>query len=282
MSSPTKFAGASRNPGEPPALAIRAAAEPASVADTGIAVIALEVFDLSNMAAVEDAKARLEMGAQLDVVPSYPPRLWRTCSNSTNLSGFRDAQGVSAMTVARRMGPAGSPVWHSMLDGTEEVLREEGYGALTSRRVAEATGVKQRLIYYYFETMDDLIVETFRRLATRDLERLRESLKANLPLRAIWERCVDNADTRLTAEFVALANRIEALRTEVIAYTEQTRTLIADALRGEGKGTPALPPVAAAFLATSMAIALHREGALGVTMGHAEVLALIDGYLDRS
>ncbi|MDE2403107.1 MAG: TetR/AcrR family transcriptional regulator [Sphingomonadales bacterium] len=176
------------------------------------------------------------------------------------------------------MGPAGSEVWHSMLDGTETVLREEGYGALTSRRVAEVIGVKQRLIYYYFENMEDLIVATFRRSAARDIERLQESLSRDLPLDEIWERCVDNADARMTAEFVALANRIDKLRTEVIAYTERTRQMLADAIdrnvvssdRANG-----LPPVAAAFFATSAAIALHREAALGIGMGHAEVLACI-------
>ena len=186
--------------------------------------------------------------------------------------------------LPRRMGPVGSPVWHAMLDGAEEVLREEGYGALTSRRVAEATGVKQRLIYYYFQTMDELIVETFRRLAARDLERLRESLAGDMALAQIWEVCIDNADTRLTAEFIALANRIAALRAEVIAYTEATRQLIADALarlqQARG-GDPGVAPVAAAFFATSAAIALHREAGLGIRMGHAEVMVVIEGFLSQ-
>ena len=58
----------------------------------------------------------------------------------------------------RRMGPAGSENWHAMLDGAEAVLREEGQAALTSRRIAEQIGVKQRLVYYYSSTMDDLII----------------------------------------------------------------------------------------------------------------------------
>lgn len=69
---------------------------------------------------------------------------------------------------ARRMGPPGSDIWHSMLDGAVAILRDEGHAALTSRRVAEQIGVKQRLIYYYFRTMDDLIVETFHRLSERE------------------------------------------------------------------------------------------------------------------
>lgn len=186
------------------------------------------------------------------------------------------------MTVTRRMGPAGSEGWHLILDGTEEVLREDGYGALTSRSVAERIGVKPRLIYYYFETMDDLIVQTFRRLAARDLERLTEALKDKKSLRDIWENCVDIADTRLTSEFVALANRSEGLRAEVVAYTEKTRQMLSDALlksfRQSDPGSVA-PPAAAVFFATSAAIALHREAALGIQTGHAETLAVIEAFI---
>jgi len=183
------------------------------------------------------------------------------------------------MAIARRMGPAGSAVWHSMLDGAEDVLREEGYGALTSRRVAECVGVKQRLIYYYFETMDDLIVETFRRLAARDLERMTATIAGGHSLHEIWVSCVDTADTRLTAEFIALANRIEALRVEVVAYTQNARRLLSEALVKASSATGAVPPEAAVFLATSAAIALHREAALGISSGHLETLRVIEAYL---
>src|SRR5579862_4551039 len=93
-------------------------------------------------------------------------------------------------TSTRRMGPVGSETWHGMLDGAEIILREQGYAALTSRAIAEQIGVKQRLIYYYFQTMDELIVETFRRLSVRELERLRKALESEQPLRQIWDVCV--------------------------------------------------------------------------------------------
>ena len=134
------------------------------------------------------------------------------------------------MALPRRMGPRGSEVWQSMLDAAEQVLRDQGYGALTSRSVAEAIGVKQRLIYYYFQTMDELIVETFRRLAARDLERLKEAVASGMSPQDIWQHGIDNADTKLSAEFVALANRVEPLRLEVKAYIQESRQVIADAL----------------------------------------------------
>lgn len=186
------------------------------------------------------------------------------------------------MASGRRMGPPGSPIWNSMLDGAEDILRDEGYGALTSRRVAERIGVKQRLVYYYFHTMDDLIVETFRRLAARELERLSAALRGKQALRDIWDVCVHTTDTRLISEFMALANRIEALRTEVKAYIRKTRRMQVSALTAAMEKSGAagsLPPVAAAIFATSAALTLHHEAELGIRTGHAEVMAVIKQFI---
>ena len=182
----------------------------------------------------------------------------------------------------RRMGPVGSENWHSMLDGAEDVLREEGYAALTSRRIAERIGVKQRLVYYYFATMDDLIVELFRRLSAREQERLRNAAASDHPLREIWHVCIHTADGRLISEFMALANRIPPLRAEVINFIEQSRRMqvaaIAAALeRADAPRT--LPAPAVAIIATSVALSVTREAQLGTTTGHAVVMDAIWRYL---
>ena len=184
-------------------------------------------------------------------------------------------------TSPRRMGPAGSANWTAMLDGAEAILREEGYAALTSRRVAERIGVKQRLVYYYFHTMDDLIVATFHRLSTRELERLRQALSSDRPLHEIWNVCIHTTDVRMISEFMALANRIDALRTEVIRFIKESRAIQVQALTStlerRSKQGP-IPPVGVALLATSLALALNREAQLGVDDGHAEIQALISGF----
>lgn len=188
------------------------------------------------------------------------------------------------MTTARRMGPKGSEIWHSMLDAAEEILRDEGYGALTSRSVADRIHVKQRLVYYYFQTMDELIVETFRRLKARDLERMRHALASNHRLREIWDVCVHTTDTRIVAEFMALANRIEALRQEVAEFIEVSRSMhiaaLTEAMRESGL-VKVMAPVAAAIFASSAALAVHRETQIGVQTGHAEVMNVIDAFLQK-
>lgn len=188
----------------------------------------------------------------------------------------------TANAPTRRMGPAGSENWHAMLDGAEAILRDEGHASLTSRRVAEQIGVKQRLVYYYFHTMDDLVVETFRRLSRRELERLHKAAAAEYPLREIWEVCINTADARLVTEFMALATRIAPLAREVIDYIEASRRIeieaIENAVRTSGN-RPGIPVPALALIATSTALALTRERDLGVDLGHAEMRDAILGVM---
>ena len=183
----------------------------------------------------------------------------------------------------RRMGSIDSAMGEAMLKATEDILRDEGYAALTSRRVSEHVGVKQRLVYYYFATMDDLIIEAFRRLAIRDLERLRTSISSNRALHDIWDVCMNTADSRLVAEFMALANRNEGLRKEVVRFIEDARDIQVSAIRESldgNAGNTSIKPLAIALLGSSVALALNREAAIGVTKGHHTVKKLIKQFCD--
>ena len=182
----------------------------------------------------------------------------------------------------RRMGPAGSEIWHAMLDGAEDILREEGHAALTSRRIAERIGVKQRLVYYYFHTMDDLIVAMFRRSSERDLQRLEDVSASELPLRRLWEICFNSHDARLISEYMALANRLVGLRDEVIRFIEKSREIQIGALENaiaRQTHSTRIPPAAIALMATSIGLSLNREEQLGVGLGHAETFGVLDAFL---
>lgn len=183
----------------------------------------------------------------------------------------------------RRMGLPGSDTWHAMLDSAEDVLREEGHAELTSRRIAERLGVKQRLVYYYFRTMDDLIVDMFHRSSERDLQKLRDVGASNLPLRQLWEICYHSHDARLISEYMALANRIPKLRVEVNRFIEGSRAIqvqaVAAAIERQSLAS-ALSAPALALMATSIGLSLNREEQLGVSAGHKETLAVLSQFLD--
>jgi AcrR family transcriptional regulator len=191
---------------------------------------------------------------------------------------------MARTSTTRRMGPVGSDNWHAMLDAAEATLLEEGYGALTSRRIAERVGVKQRLVYYYFQTMDELIVETFRRMSLRELDRMRGALSSDLPARQLWDVCIHTADARVTSEFMAIAHRNDALRQEVTHFIEESRRIQAEAVQRSltrSRATSSLDADSVALLASGIALAMTRENALGVTMGHGSLRTMVEGFLDR-
>ena len=49
-----------------------------------------------------------------------------------------------------------------LMEATAQIMRDEGYAAATSRRVAARAGVRSALVYYYFPTMDDLFLAVLR------------------------------------------------------------------------------------------------------------------------
>lgn len=180
------------------------------------------------------------------------------------------------------MGPAGSENWHAMLDGAEYILREEGHARLTSRRIAECIGVKQRLVYYYFKSMDELIVDLFRRLSERELKRLRVASESQHALRQIWNTNVGSTDARLISEFMALANRLEDLKIEVIKFIQDSRAIAIAAIRAAlaRQTIPnALPAPALAIVAASVALSVSREAQLGINMGHEDIMTVVEGFI---
>jgi AcrR family transcriptional regulator len=172
-----------------------------------------------------------------------------------------------------------------LLDAAEQLMLEEGYAAVTSRRVAAAAGLKPQLVHYYFRTMDDLFLEVFRRRADQGFEHLAEALDSDRPLRALWEHATDPRGTALTMEFSALANHRKAIRVEIARYAERFRALqtegLASALRRHGTGVDDVPPIVLAVLLTSVSVVLVLEQQLGMAAGHAETIELVERYLDR-
>jgi TetR/AcrR family transcriptional regulator, regulator of autoinduction and epiphytic fitness len=91
------------------------------------------------------------------------------------------------MAAARSTTAKDSGARLRLMEATAQIMREEGYAAATSRRVAAIAGVRSALLYYYFPTMDDLFLAVLRAGAGASLARMREALNANDPLRVLWE-----------------------------------------------------------------------------------------------
>ena len=124
-------------------------------------------------------------------------------------SSSSDLANPTATPRKKRNGDAGAR--SKLIEATARIMREEGYAAATSRRVAAEAGVRQPLVYYYFPTMDDLFVEVLRAGAEVALERMRTLLTDDDPLQALWLLSSDSAVTSLNTEFMALANHRKAI-----------------------------------------------------------------------
>jgi AcrR family transcriptional regulator len=182
------------------------------------------------------------------------------------------------------MGSQDSATSQAILDGAEKVLQTRGYGAITSRSVAEEAGVKHQLVYYYFQDIDDLLLAAFRRRMDRGLESLREKAGGGHSIRAIWDEFNITMNAWLDFEYMALANHHEGVRREIIRFLTESRAIqvgiIEKAYRDKRLDAPAIPPVALAFLVTYASMALVREEGTGFTVGHQEVRKTVEQFLD--
>ena len=189
------------------------------------------------------------------------------------------------MTSARRIGAPDAKNRGVLLDAAEQLMLEEGYAAVTSRRVAEKAALKPQLVHYYFRTMDDLFLAAFRRRAEEGLEAQAQVLQAPQPLWALWRFSIDPAATAITSEFIALANHRKALKAEIAYYAErfreEQRKALSTVLDRYGIDRAEVPALVWSVLMTSISRVLVIEQALGMSAGHAEIVEFVERYLRR-
>ncbi|MEU8895954.1 helix-turn-helix domain-containing protein [Nocardia sp. NPDC048505] len=183
----------------------------------------------------------------------------------------RDAATDSATTRA------------ALLDAAERIMLEEGYAAVSTRRIAALAGANSALVYYYFGNMDKLFVELFRRGADLGYQHQLDALRSEQPLWALWESIHDQSRTALTMEFVALANHRKAIRTEITESSRRFRALqltaVTDILERYGERARAYTPGALVLLMSGISRFLRMEEAFGIDTCHAEAVELIETYL---
>jgi AcrR family transcriptional regulator len=189
------------------------------------------------------------------------------------------------MTSPRRIGAPEAKNRGLLLDAAEQLMLEEGYAAVTSRRLASKAGLKPQLVHYYFRTMEELFLEVFRRRAEEGLLIQAAALNSPQPLWALWRFGTDPAFTRISMEFMALANHRKELRAEIAYYAErfrdEQRQAVTAALQRYGVDSRDMPPAVWTVLMTSLSRFLVLEQSIGVSGGHAETVELVEGYLRR-
>ena len=170
-----------------------------------------------------------------------------------------------------------------ILDAAEQLMLDEGWAAVTSRRVAERAGLGSQLVHYHFGSMDDLLRAVFARQAEKGSAAHAAALESPQPLWALWRMIRDAPFSKWTMEVLALANHRPQLAAELRHYAQTFRAeqaeMVAAVLKKYEVDEDSVPPMAVAFLMTVIPPVLFMEDQLGITAGHAQVVGLVERYL---
>ncbi len=122
------------------------------------------------------------------------------------------------MASNRRIGTETSETRALLLRAAGELMRDEGYAEVTSRKLAKKAGLKPQLVHYYFRTMGDLFAELFRQVTEDHLKLLDAAARSENPLATMFEISCDPTNAALQLEFLALANHRKEMHALIAAF----------------------------------------------------------------
>ncbi len=170
-----------------------------------------------------------------------------------------------------------------ILDVTERIMVEEGYAAVSSRRIAQEIGLNPATVLYYYRATDDIFIALHRRMMERQTIEFAEVLAAENPLEALWRFQSGWAKSALGVEFIALSNHRKGVREVISHFVDAARERQAESLvRALGNSAPIpdfLSPIAVTTILLALARTLANEERVGITSGHKEVRIAVEWAL---
>jgi AcrR family transcriptional regulator len=175
----------------------------------------------------------------------------------------------------------------ALLDAAERLLLELGYAKVTTRRVAAEAGLNHGLVHYYFGSVENLLVRALERFTERLTARQRAMYSdPDLPFLEKWRRAMhylvgeDLAYEKIWLELQALSWNHPELSDRVARVNEEWRAVLTEAFEEprEHYGID-MPLDALVSLVMTFNEGIILERAQGITAGHRELLAWIDGWL---
>jgi AcrR family transcriptional regulator len=183
---------------------------------------------------------------------------------------------------------ARSAAENALLDAAERLLIQVGHAGITTRRLAEEANVNHGLVHYYFGSMENLLVRVLERFTERLTARQRALYAADIPFIEKWRQAMnylvgeDAAYEKVWLELQALAWNRPELREGVASVNEEWRAVLREAFQEprERYGID-MPLDALVSLVMTFNEGIFLERAQGLTEGHRELLAWIDGWLQE-
>ncbi|WP_280391313.1 TetR/AcrR family transcriptional regulator [Nocardia brasiliensis] len=155
-----------------------------------------------------------------------------------------------------------------------EVIAEHGWGAVTTRMVAERAGVRPGLVHYHFTSVTDLLIDASLQTARMEYASVMEQVLAmsgpgamTQMLTAISSYTGSDTATVAMSEMMLAATRHPRLRTELGHFVARARAAMTTWFRDQGTADP--EATAAVVLALVDGLILHRM--IDPTLGAVEV-----------
>jgi AcrR family transcriptional regulator len=146
-----------------------------------------------------------------------------------------------------------------IVDAALETLKEEGFAGATSRAIARRGAFNQALVFYYFGTLDKLLLAALDATSDARLARYREAVGEGKPLPELLRVVAagyreDRASGHMTvvAQMVAGSLSKPELRPQVMARTEPWLAFAEETIRSAVAGTPLEPLVPVEELASAL------------------------------
>lgn len=173
----------------------------------------------------------------------------------------------------------------AIMEATADMMVEEGYGAVSARRVADRAGIKPALLQYYYPTMDALFLALYQRHAGMAAAQNADAISSANPVKQLWSLSADPKHAALALEFMALANHRKSIRMAIQRHVHGVRKMQSDALakimRASEISSAIYSPAVVSLLIVALARGLVMEERLGITTGHQETRALAAYWLER-
>ena len=181
----------------------------------------------------------------------------------------------------------------ALLDAAERLLIRDGYAAISTRAVAGEAKVNHGLVHYYFGSVDNLLLETLKRATSGLHERQREMYAGDEPFIVKWRRAMgylrgadlDSGYAKLWMELQAMSWNKPEMREHLAEINAGWREILTDAfgkaLAYYGIDTEHYPVEAVVALVFTFNEGFQLEQIGGIDAGHAALLEMIDGQLQR-
>ncbi len=161
----------------------------------------------------------------------------------------------------------GSARCEGLVDAAFETLREEGYARTSARAIASRAGCNSALIFYYFDSVNDLLVEALARSSRTQLDKYEEALAEVNSIEglvtSVRSRLRDDmasGHVKVLAELIGASSSDEHLRaaifSQVTPWMALTEKSLGRILSASGLGQ-LVPPKQLSFVVVSLVLGME-------------------------